>query len=90
MKIEALPTGADARFAAEANRRGIPFEQLRRSASLPPLTLAVAAVTLVAIGIATGLSIHQVAPAVIQEASVQKGTTPQDQEKGAFSLWDPK
>ena len=82
-KTAALPMGADARFAAEANRRGIPFAQLGRSAPLSPLTLAVAAVTLVAIGIATGLSIHQVAPAVIQEASGQKATTPEDREKGA-------
>ncbi|AFL89242.1 hypothetical protein Terro_3010 [Terriglobus roseus DSM 18391] len=80
-KIEALPMGADARFAAEANRRGIPFAQPRRPASLSPLTLAVAAVTLVAIGIATGLSIHKIAPAVIQEASAQKETTPRVAEK---------
>ena len=68
----------------------LPFAQPRRPASLPPLTLAVAAVTLVAIGIATGLSIHKEAPAVIQEASAQKETTPQDREKGSILPQSPQ
>jgi hypothetical protein len=78
-KSEAVPIGADTRFAAEAHRRGISIPYSQGSVYLSRIEFAAAATVLVALGMAMGFSLRQATHFVTQEAAVRGERRPEGQ-----------
>ena len=78
LKSDALPTGADNRFVAEAHRRGMSLLYSQGRLYLSRVKLAAAAVMLVAVGTAIAFSIRQATHSVTQNAAARSETKPED------------
>lgn len=89
VKSEAVPIGAETRFAAEAHRRGISVPHSQGSVYLSRIKLTAAATVLVALGMAMGFFLRQATHSATQEAAVRSGARPEAQVERSTLLLSP-